>query len=326
MSVIDYPTPGTHFTNGLSVASQFNIANSTDPVAYNTRWQWNLTGTESGANAGSNLQLQGIADDGYTVTATAISINRATGAVTISSGVSTLEKFGDGTVAAPSIASASNTGTGFYFTSTGNVLNVAINGTNVGNFSSAGLTTATTLGTTNPATTRNVFGKLTLNYAGNVTISGGTGSVAGTRGEITGASGTTLKDGFYYGAQGKFTLGGATIDQTSAARFCGVIAQLDVSSGTMTNGQLSALWADMGATAAGAFAAETNVIRATNTTSQAVNSILYGYGKATYAADLSDNGGGWASTTGSSSSGAGALKVYINGAVRYIQLYSDAPV
>lgn len=128
MSVIDYPTPGTHFTNGLSVASQFNIANSTDPVAYNTRWQWNLTGTESGANAGSNLQLQGIADDGYTVTATAISINRATGAVTISSGVSTLEKFGDGTVTAPSIASATNTDTGIYFTNTGNVFNVTVNG------------------------------------------------------------------------------------------------------------------------------------------------------------------------------------------------------
>ena len=128
MAVIEYPTPGTHFTNGLSTASQFNISNSTDPVAYNTRWQWNLTGTESGANAGSNLQLQGIADDGYTITATALVINRASGAVTINSGVSTLEYFGDGTVASPSIASDTNHGTGLYFTSTGTVLNVAANG------------------------------------------------------------------------------------------------------------------------------------------------------------------------------------------------------
>lgn len=126
MAVIDYPTPGTHFTNGLSTASSFNIANSTDPVAYNTRWQWNLTGAESSANAGSNLQLQGIADDGFTVTATAISINRATGAVTINSGVSALEYFGDGTVTAPSVASSTNHGSGVYFTT--NAVNVAANG------------------------------------------------------------------------------------------------------------------------------------------------------------------------------------------------------
>ena len=83
MAVIVSPTPGTHFTNGLSVASEFNIANSTDPVAYNTRWQWNLTGDESSANAGSNLQLQGIADDGFTIINTPITVNRATGTVTL---------------------------------------------------------------------------------------------------------------------------------------------------------------------------------------------------------------------------------------------------
>ena len=83
MAVIDYPTPGTHFTNGLSTASQLNISNSTDPVAYNTRWQWNLTGAESTANAGSNLQLQGIADDGFTIINTPITVNRATGTVTL---------------------------------------------------------------------------------------------------------------------------------------------------------------------------------------------------------------------------------------------------
>jgi len=164
-----------------------------------------------------------------------------------------------------------------------------------------------TLATTNPATQREIYGKINLTYAGNVTIGGGMGSVAGVRGEVAGAAGTTLKDGFYYGAQGKFTLGGATIQETSAARYCGVIAQLDVSAGTMTSGQLSALWADMGASAAGAFAAETNVVRATNTTAQAVNAIVYGYGKATYGFDLSDNSGGW-------------LKVNINGSTRYIPL------
>jgi hypothetical protein len=126
MSVIDYPTPGTHFTNGLSTANQINIANNTDPVAYNTRWQWNLTGAESTANAGSNLQLQAIADDGFTIVATPISVNRATGVVTIPSGVDTLTTFGDGNVSAPSIASTTNPASGIYFTT--NAVNISANG------------------------------------------------------------------------------------------------------------------------------------------------------------------------------------------------------
>jgi hypothetical protein len=179
-----------------------------------------------------------------------------------------------------------------------------------------------TITATNPPTQRNYYGAVTLNFQGTVTIASGNGSVAGARGEIIGASGTTLKDGFYYGVQGKFTLGGATIDQTSAARFVGMIAQLDVSSGTMTGGQLSALWADMGATAAGAFAPETNIVRATNTTSQAVNAILYGYGLATYVMDLSANGGTNMSTTGTAGATAtkGWLKCLVGGAIRYIPL------
>jgi hypothetical protein len=131
-----------------------------------------------------------------------------------------------------------------------------------------------------------------------------------------------LSDGFYYGVQGKFTLGGATITESSAARFVGVIAQLDLSSGTMTNGQVSALWADMGASAAGAFAAETNIVRATNTTNSTVNAVLYGYGKATYVMDLSANGGTNMSTTGTAGATAtkGWLKCLVGGAIRYIPL------
>jgi hypothetical protein len=179
-----------------------------------------------------------------------------------------------------------------------------------------------TIGTTNPATQRNYYGAITLNFQGTVTIASGNGSVAGARGEVIGASGTTLSDGFYYGVQGKFTLGGATINESSAARFVGVIAQLDLSSGTMTNGQVSALWADMGASAAGAFAAETNIVRATNTTNSTVNAVLYGYGKATYVMDLSANGGTNMSTTGTAGATAtkGWLKCLVGGAIRYIPL------
>jgi hypothetical protein len=179
-----------------------------------------------------------------------------------------------------------------------------------------------TITATNPPTQRNYYGAVTLNFQGTVTIASGNGSVAGGRGEVIGATGTTLSDGFYYGLQGKFTLGGATISEVSASRYVGVIAQLDLSSGTMTSGQVSALWADMGATAAGAFAAETNIVRATNTTASTVNAILYGYGKATYVMDLSANGGTNLSTTGTAGATAtkGWLKCFVAGVVRYIPL------
>jgi len=117
MAVIDYPTPGTHFTNGLSTASQLNISNSTDPVAYNTRWQWNLTGAESTANAGSNLQLQGIADDGFTIINTPITVNRATGAVTLLSGSIT----GNLTVTG-SLTVTGNSSSAYALSSVGNAL------------------------------------------------------------------------------------------------------------------------------------------------------------------------------------------------------------
>jgi hypothetical protein len=184
-----------------------------------------------------------------------------------------------------------------------------------------------TFSTTNPATFNEVWGKVKLNFPGNVTIgSGGTESISGVRGEIDGAAGTTLKDGFYFGVVGRFILGGATLNQTSAARFAAVFGKVDASSGTMTAGQLSAGWFDMGASAAGAFAPETNIVRATNTTAQAVNAIIYGYGKATYALDLSDNGGGWAVTTVTiPSNNGGGLKILVNGVVRYIPLYTSAP-
>lgn len=179
-----------------------------------------------------------------------------------------------------------------------------------------------TLTTTNPSTTRAVYGKVALTYAGNVTIASGSGYVAGTRGEINVAAGTTAKDGFYYGSQGKIIVAG-TINQTSATRVAGVIGQLDLSAATVTAGQVSAGWFDMGATGpSGGFDAETNVVRATNTTSQSVNAILYGYGKASYGMDLSDNSSSWLSTTGTAGTTAakGWIKVNINGSTRYIPL------
>jgi hypothetical protein len=175
-----------------------------------------------------------------------------------------------------------------------------------------------------PATERLTYSKMSLSHQGNVVVGGGSGSLAGVRGEINIEAGVTAKDGFYYGAQGKAVLAG-TMDQTSATRIAAILAQLDASAGTITAGQLSALWADMGSTAPASWGSETNVLRATNTTLQSVNAILYGYGKAAVAMDLSDNSSGWAIASGAATTAAGALKIKVNGNVRYINLYSTAP-
>ena len=138
MATITNPVPGTAMSQGVlagdtqTLAIGTSAANGTT-IAYNARWQWNLTGAESTANAGSNLQLQNIADDGKTIIGTPISINRASGVVTINTGSSI--EFGDGTVSAPSIAPASNAGSGLYFTT--NAVDVAANGVQAAQFATA---------------------------------------------------------------------------------------------------------------------------------------------------------------------------------------------
>jgi hypothetical protein len=69
MATITSPTTGTHNQNGLS-SSVLTLNNGVFPLNIHTRWQFNLVGTESGANTGSNLQLQAIADDGKTIIST----------------------------------------------------------------------------------------------------------------------------------------------------------------------------------------------------------------------------------------------------------------
>ena len=135
MTTITKGTPGSRFGNGVSAGGQVTINNNVYPLGEHARWQWNLTGAESSGNAGSNLQLQAIADDGTTVVATSMSVARSTGVVTLIAGSSALTYFADGTVSAPSVASTSNHGSGLYFTT--NAVNVAANGVRVADFATA---------------------------------------------------------------------------------------------------------------------------------------------------------------------------------------------
>jgi len=102
---------------------------------------------------------------------------------------------------------------------------------------------ATTITAAAPATTRYLLSAVTLTPATTIAVAGG-GSIAGVRGEITLTAAKSFTDGFLYGVQGKFTMNG-TMAEVSAARATGVLGQVDLSTGTLTAGQVSAVWGDL---------------------------------------------------------------------------------
>jgi hypothetical protein len=67
------------------------------------------------------------------------------------------------------------------------------------------------------------------------------GNLVGARGDVT-LSGTVTGGAYLYGSQGKLLVTG-TMNHADA-RLCGSLAQLDISQGTYTAGQLSVLWVD----------------------------------------------------------------------------------
>lgn len=153
------------------------------------------------------------------------------------------------------------------------------------------------------------------------TIDGGGFSFYAVRGTVTVTATTTLKEAFAFGVRANCVIAGV-IDQTSATRVGALFAKLDVSAATITAGQVSVAWFDWGQTATTPTSTECNVIRVQNTTTAVINSLIYGYGKATYFADVSDNSGGWAVATAPTTL-SGSLKVHVNGNVRYIALYTN---
>lgn len=188
--------------------------------------------------------------------------------------------------------------------------------------------TTLTKDTTSFTSDRAAYNKLIVNYAGNVTISGG-GYTTAMRGEVNVAAGSTLKDGFLYGSQGKVICPG-TIDQTSALRLCGVQAALDCGGSTITAGQLSAVWADVsGADPTSNWNEETNVIRCTNSTGKEVHSFMFAYGKADFMLDLNCSTTGVVAAAGANQAGKSdgsvpanrVIKINLNGTTGYIPVF-----
>jgi hypothetical protein len=108
------------------------------------------------------------------------------------------------------------------------------------------------------------------------------------------------------------------------SRLTALLAQLDISAGTYTTGQISALWVDAGATGvAGALGGQFNMVRISNTTVSVPNSHIYVYGVASYLMDLNTNSGTWADATAHGGTAAGRIKVLHNGTTKYVYLFSD---
>ncbi len=185
--------------------------------------------------------------------------------------------------------------------------------------------TTKTVSTTALGTVRAAHGSIT---ASGTAISGG--NVVGARGDAT-LSGTITAGGAYiYGSQGKLIVTG-TMNHADA-RLCGSIAQLDISAGTYTAGQLSALWVDAGASASASAIAtkgggQFNLLRLTNTTAASSNALIYGYADADYLLDLGAPGGNadwFDADTGVSGTCTGHLKGNFNGVPGWLRIYSSA--
>ena len=125
---------------------------------------------------------------------------------------------------------------------------------------------ANTTATFATGTTWAIEGQLT---ASNAAITAGT--VWGVRGRII-VSGNP-SGGYFYGNQGKAIVSGAV---SGSANIYGIVAQLDISAGTYTGGELAGLWIDAGATAVGTLAGgvDFNLLRITNTTVAVPNAVI----------------------------------------------------
>jgi len=156
------------------------------------------------------------------------------------------------------------------------------------------------------------------------------GNLVGVRGEadIVGASG-----GFVYGVQGKVIPTGTISGSVWVA---GVFGQFDLSSATVTTGQLACIWGDMGVTATSGTYAGLRGIAMTNTTAAICNAQVYLYGGATNFLELVDNNGVVGATyfvaAGTSGGSAGdaahcaaskVLKITVNGVDYWLPLFAS---
>ena len=151
----------------------------------------------------------------------------------------------------------------------------------------------------------------------------GSNNITGIRGSATIAAATTASTGYVYGTQGKLIVTGTVSGSTWDA---GLMGQTDISAATLTSAShVTPIWSDAGATGPTVSCTFCDSLVLTNTTATTFHSLIYGYSKAAYFLDLTDNGGGYIiAGSGASSAVTGYLKVKIAGADAYIRVYAGA--
>lgn len=169
-----------------------------------------------------------------------------------------------------------------------------------------------------PPTTRLVRSELLANYAGTLT---GSGNLVGVRGAVTLGTGTTVGGSVYvYGVQGKVITSSGVINNGSAFT-AGVFGQLDVSGGTVSAGHVAPIIGEIYGLNSG-----TSTVLSMGYFQHAgggvANSMISMFGKATYVFDISTNTHTQANLTcqPANISTTGALKVIVDGTVKYIPL------
>lgn len=200
----------------------------------------------------------------------------------------------------------------------------------IGNVTSNGViaTTKTVTGTA-LGTVRAVYGQAT---ASGTDIA--SGNLVGARGSLTLSGTVTAGGAALYGTQGKLLVTG-TMNHADS-RLCAMLAQLDISAGTYTSGQMSALWVDAGASASASAVStkgggQFNLIRITNTTTANANAVIYAYAEADYLMELGGPGGNadwFAANTHTIDSHALAYVLKIKdpaGAAGYIPVFAAVP-
>jgi hypothetical protein len=170
-----------------------------------------------------------------------------------------------------------------------------------------------------PGNLRLIRSEILANYQGSIA----SGNIVPIRGAVTLATGTTNTGAYIYGVQGKVITGAATINQGSAFT-AGVFGQLDVSGGTLTAGHIAAVIGEVYGLSSGT-AAALDIFYAQHAGGGVANSFFKGFGKTTYVFDFASNTHTQMGTTGAATTAAGWLKINVEGATRYINLWSTAP-
>ena len=198
-----------------------------------------------------------------------------------------------------------------------------------------GFTVNMTSGAVNPGSIRGIVSTLTTFGTAQT---GGT--LAAIRGHVTTAE--SVANTYMYGVQGKLTLGTSDALTGSSYHYCGVMAQMDISAGTLTSGHTACLVCSVQDTSNSARALEGIYIELpTYGSGASMNSFVQGNGSATYGLDfvsanidflasvpLAATGKSpySANTTHTSASTAkvGAIAIKVGTDTRYVYVFSDA--